>query len=271
LPPPEIVPYSRNAIRQPCPRCGHSAYRDKQSHRTLHDLGNLDLWCPRDLIVTYSQHYCTKCRKYFNADLSDLAPAGSHYTHRVIDLAVRLVVEDACLIVQRVGTCGETTGCSFPLPRSKTGWRLGEKKAQSRMDTEFLDWALAEFSGYVAADELYDGPFCILSAVDNRGYKRILYEVLDHDPDHDDIRAFLGRLKTALDTRDLKLLGITTDGSALYPEPLAEIFSGVAHPVCQFHLIKELTKGVLQAVVKERERLARGRSPSHDAPAEREA
>jgi hypothetical protein len=94
LPPPEIVPYSRNAIRQPCPRCGQSAYRDKQSHRTLHDLGNLALWGPRDLIVTYSQHYCTKCRKYFNADLSDLAPAGSHYTHRVIDLAVRIVVED---------------------------------------------------------------------------------------------------------------------------------------------------------------------------------
>jgi hypothetical protein len=74
----------------------------------------------------------------------------------------------------------------------------GEKKAQARMDTDFLDWALAAFSGYVAADELYDGPFCILSAVDNRRYKRILYEVLDHDPTHDDIRAFLGRLKTAL-------------------------------------------------------------------------
>jgi hypothetical protein len=46
------------------------------------------------------------------------------------------------------------------------------------MDTEFLDWALADFSGYVAADELYDGPFCVLSAVDNRCYKRILYDVL---------------------------------------------------------------------------------------------
>ena len=44
------------------------------------------------------------------------------------------------------------------------------------MDSEFLDWALADFSGYVAADELYDGPFCILSAVANRRYKRILYE-----------------------------------------------------------------------------------------------
>ena len=94
LPQPEIVLYSRNDLRQPCPRCGHSAYRDKQSRRTLHDLGNLDLWCPRDLVITYSQHYCTKCRKYFHADLSDLAPPGAQYTHRVMDLAVRLVVED---------------------------------------------------------------------------------------------------------------------------------------------------------------------------------
>jgi hypothetical protein len=94
LPQPERVPYSRNDKRHACPRCGHVAYRDKQSQRTLHDLGNLDLWCPRDLVITYSQHYCTKCRKYFNADLSDLAPPGSHYTHRVIDLAVRIVVED---------------------------------------------------------------------------------------------------------------------------------------------------------------------------------
>ena len=52
------------------------------------------MWCPWALVVTYSQHYCTKCRKYFNADLTDLAPPGSQYTHRVIDLAVRLVVED---------------------------------------------------------------------------------------------------------------------------------------------------------------------------------
>jgi len=45
-------------------------------------------------VVTYAQHSCTKCRKYFPANLSDLAPPGSQYTHRVIDLAVRLVVED---------------------------------------------------------------------------------------------------------------------------------------------------------------------------------
>jgi hypothetical protein len=60
----------------------------------LHDLGDLKTGRPIDLLVTYSSHYCSKCRKYFNVDLSDLALPGSHYTHRVIQLAVRLVVED---------------------------------------------------------------------------------------------------------------------------------------------------------------------------------
>ena len=124
------------------------------------------------------------------------------------------------------------------------------------MDTDFLDWALADFSGYVAADELYDGPFCMLSAVDNRCYKRILYDVVDHDPTHEDIRTFLGRLKTALEARDLTLLGITTDGASLYPEPLAEVFDEVPHQVCEFHVVKEVVKAVLRAVARVRESLA---------------
>jgi len=83
------------------------------------------------------------------------------------------------------------------------------------MDTDFLAWAWADFSGYVAADDLYDGPFCVLSAVANRRDKRLLSDVLDHDPPHEDMRAFLGRLKTALVARGLPLCGVTTDGSAL--------------------------------------------------------
>jgi len=49
---------------------------------------------PRDVLVTYSQHYCCKCKSYFNVDMSDLALPKSHYTHRVVAMAVRLVVED---------------------------------------------------------------------------------------------------------------------------------------------------------------------------------
>ena len=109
------------------------------------------------------------------------------------------------------------------------------------MDGTFLDWALATFSGYVAADELYEGPYCVLSVVDNRQYKRI-----------------------------------TTDGSALYPEPIRTVFGEVAHQICTFHVLKELTQGILSAVAAERTRLAqskpkvkRGRPASQDQVARR--
>jgi hypothetical protein len=124
------------------------------------------------------------------------------------------------------------------------------------MDPDFLDWAWADFSGYVAADELYDGPFCMLSAVDHRRYKRILYEVWDHDPTHEDIRAFLGRLKTALVARGLTLCGVTTDGSALSPAPLKEVFGKVRHQICQFHIVAEIVKAVVGAVASARKGLA---------------
>ena len=144
------------------------------------------------------------------------------------------------------------------------------------MDGAFLNWALATFSGYVAADELSEGPYCVLSAVDNRQYKRMLYTVLDHAPTHDDITVFLGRLKTALADRDLTLKGITTDDSALYPEPIRKVFGAVRHQLCTFHVIKDLTQGVLKAVATERDRLAksqpkvgRGRPSSKDKKARR--
>jgi hypothetical protein len=94
LPPAKVVPRSRNFARRPCPACGRSCYRNRTVQRTLHDLGDLVAERPRDVHLTYSQHYCCRCRYYFNADTTDLAPPKSHYTHRVIRLAVRLVVED---------------------------------------------------------------------------------------------------------------------------------------------------------------------------------
>jgi len=83
-------------------------------------------------------------------------------------------------------------------------------------------------------------------------------------------------LKAALEERALTLQGITTDGWALYPEPIREVFGEVPHQLCTFHVIKDLPQGVLRAVASERERLAtstptlkRGRPSSKDKAARR--
>ena len=103
---------------------------------------------------------------------------------------------------------------------------------------------------------MYDGPFCVLSIVDNRAFKRLCYEVLDHPPAHGDIRAFFQRFQAALASRGLTLRGITTDGSELYPQPIFEVFGAVKHQVCRFHILAELNKAVLRAVAQVRKYLA---------------
>jgi hypothetical protein len=162
----------------------------------------------------------------------------------------------ACRTARRVGISGATTGSLCPTPRSRTGWSAGGKKAEQRIRGDYLDAALDKFSGYIAADELYDGPFCVLSIVDNHTFRRLIYEVLDHDPDHADIERFFRTFHAAIQRRGLVLRGITTDGSNLYPEPISKVFGDVSHQLCEFHVIKELTKAVLHAGAKVRKELA---------------
>jgi len=63
----------------------------------------------------------------------------------------------------------------LPPVQSRTGSRGRGKKGEGRIEGEYLDRALETFSGYLAADEVYDGPFCVLSIVDNRTFQRLAY------------------------------------------------------------------------------------------------
>lgn len=153
------------------------------------------------------------------------------------------------------GIYGVTTGFSSPLPPFRTGWKRGGKRAAEQITQEYLDDALADFSGYIAADELYDGPYCVLSIVDNHRFKRLMYEVLDHTPTEQDITRFFRRFQEALKNRNLSLQGITTDGSPLYPSPIARIFGPIPHQVCQFHVLAELNKSILKSLATVRRQL----------------
>jgi len=120
------------------------------------------------------------------------------------------------------------------------------------LSLDYLDKALADFSGYLALDEVSDGPFCVLSAVDNRRHHRLCFRVLDHDPTHKDCRAWLKELQGHVQQRRQTVRGITTDGSPLYPRALKELWPDVPHQICAFHVLKAITKAVLHALAKVR-------------------
>jgi hypothetical protein len=162
----------------------------------------------------------------------------------------------ACPIGRPLGIFGETIEFMFLSARSKIGSEPQGKKTYSQIETDaYLDGALENFSGYIAVDEVYDGPFCILFIVDNRQYNRLMYRVLDHSPKATDILALLRAFHKILTARELKLLGITTDGAALYTEPVQTVFPGVRHQICEFHVKKEINKAILKAVTQVRREL----------------
>ena len=94
LPQAKIRKRSRNYPRRSCPRGSRSAYRLRTDTRRLHDPGATVSGRPRVIEITYSTHRGPDCGCNFNADMTDLALPKSHYTHRVVNTAVRLVVED---------------------------------------------------------------------------------------------------------------------------------------------------------------------------------
>ena len=96
----------------------------------------------------------------------------------------------------------------------------------------------------------------MLSAVDPHQQRRLLYEVLDHDPTRVDILYFLVRLNEQIHNRGHVVLGITTDASPLYPLPIRLAFGAILHQICEFHIKKELIKVVLAVVARWRKRLA---------------
>jgi hypothetical protein len=83
--------------------------------------------------------------------------------------------------------------------------------------------------------------------------------VLSRAPTARDVAAFFRRFHRALEARGLEVRGVTTDGSALYPEPIATVFGDVPHQVCTFHVLRELTRAVLGAVAKVRKELTAGK------------
>ena len=216
----------------------------------LHDLGDSGGGRPRDIHLTYSQHHCARCRRYFPADLSDLAaPRPS------ILIGSRLWPfgswsRTAYPMRPPVGISGAIIGSSSPTPPSRTGWRPGGRRPADpgrlpRLGPRRLLRVHRRRMSCTTAPTAS----CRSSIT---GLQALCYAVLDHDPAHEDIRPFFRRFQAALASRGLTLRGITTDGSELYPRPISEVFGAVEHQVCRFHILAELNKAVLRAVAQVR-------------------
>ena len=75
----------------------------------------------------------------------DVAPPGSHYPHRVIAMAVCLVVEDSMPYRPASWHLWRDHRVFVPFATLQNWVEAGGKKAQGHMSGAFLDWALEPF------------------------------------------------------------------------------------------------------------------------------
>ena len=111
---------------------------------------------------------------------------------------------------------------------------------------------LDHFGGTLCVDELHLGRFTRLLATDPVSDPPVAFALVGAN-DRDHMRRFLKNLKTW----GLVPTVVVTDGSNLYPSVLTELWPDAAHPLCVFHVIKDVNGLILDAVRRPRTAMSR--------------
>ena len=233
------VRWARDSL--PCDRCQRPARRAGTATRTAIDIA---LEGPVLLAVTVSVHHCPACRHTFRAQPPCLRPDAT-YTNRVVAKAVRSVYQDG-MAVRRVAARLARDFWVRPSEAMIRQWCKGHADGLD-FDGDYLPWVVAEFSGILCVDEVYQGKIAVLLAVDPaapEGDRLVAYQLFHGSVDQEEVAAFLGRLRDAGIAPD----EVITDGAARYPRALAQVWPTAAHQLCLFHEARRVTSAVGQII-----------------------
>ena len=225
----------------PCDRCHQSAARVWDVTRTAIDI---DLEQPVLLAVVVSVHFCRPCHHYFRAQPSFLRP-DAIYSNRVVQKAVEAAYQDG-LALRRVPARLARDFWVQPSEAMIRRW-CRAYAASFDFESDYLPWVVETFSGVLCVDEVYKGKLALLLAVDPAapdGDRLVGYQLVQGTVVQTAVQAFLRRLETA----GIMPAQVITDGSALYPSLLAEVWPTAVHQLCLFHETRRVTTAVTEVV-----------------------
>jgi hypothetical protein len=155
----------------------------------------------------------------------------------------RLNVEQTKVALQRDFLVALSEGFVYDCLR----WQL------ARLDlAQHRRMVLERFSGTLCVDELHLGTYTLLLATDPLADLPVGFALVGaNDQDH------MGRFLRNLARWGLQPAVVVSDGSSLYPELLAAIWPDAKHPLCVFHLLRDVLDKVLDAVRRLRQAQAR--------------
>lgn len=108
------------------------------------------------------------------------------------------------------------------------------------------------FSGTLCVDELHLGQYTLLLATDPLSDIPVAFALVDKN-DQDHMGRFLGNLQKY----GLQPKVVITDGSSLYPKLLQTLWPDAEHQLCVFHVLQDVNKEILKAVLRLRRGLSR--------------
>jgi hypothetical protein len=226
-----------------CQRCGRPAPRLWNAARVAIDL---DLNQPVVLAVIVSVHVCSTCSRMFRAQPPFLRPRAI-YTQRVVQKAIEAVYHD-----------GMAMRC-VPDRLARDLWVKPDEKmvrlwcrafaAQIDFVVDYQAWVVANFSGILCVDEVYQGDLALLLAIDPAapdGDRLVGYTLLPKTSEVNQtmVMAFLERLRAV----GLKPDEVITDDSRLYPSVLADVWPTARHQLCLFHATRRVVRAVSEVV-----------------------
>jgi transposase len=241
-----VIPIHCAPKKAPCPRCGKPGTRKRTVTRTVRTLAYKAVAL---LKITYGE-YATRCRCCTTfRNRPEGVPPKAKYDHRVRQLVLDRLLKDGMSIertlasIRREFLLDLSPGFVYDV--------LRDHAAQLDM-TAHRHTVLEHFSGTLCVDELHLGRFTLLLATDPLADLPVAFALVAKN-DRGHMRRFLKNLKTW----GLSPRVVVTDGSNLYPATLGELWPEADHQLCVFHVIKDITKLILDAVRRLKGAMAR--------------
>jgi Transposase len=234
---PRVRAVTRAPRSHPCPTCGKPGRRQRLLCRRIRSLAYRQV---AFLDVRYAEYTARcGCRKSFRSWPLDVPPRSGY------DGSVRRAVLDRLL------------GDGLNAERTRAAMRRDFLlELSSGFVHDCLDWqlrrlnlpgrrrrVLAGFSGTLCVDELHLGRHTLLLATDPLSDEVVGFALVRvNDQAH--LRRFLLMLKHW----GFLPRVVISDGSSLYPAVLAEVWPEAARRLCVFHVLRDVTGKVLDAV-----------------------
>lgn len=223
-----------------CPRCGRAVPRHETRRQWFWEP---HLVHPMIRVVAVGCYVCPDHppgERWFTA-LPPEYQGGVQYDALTRRQVVRLVHRFKMPLVQAMALAREMLHLPMLDDSTILGWLLDEGLAAD-IDA-FQDHAVAEFSGQMDIDEVYDGQYGQLKATDPIAGRELDYELIEGSITDDHVLAFFRRLKA----RGFEPEIVTTDGSLLYVNTITDVWPDAHHQRCVFHFLKQCNEDLGKA------------------------